>query len=134
AGIVDQAVDAAEMRDRLFDGGGAGCGILDVGDNREQSRGVVRRGQFFQRVGIAVERGDRMAVGEQRGGHHRADAAGCSGDEDDAGFGFSHAWITTVAAKAQSAPRPWQAWTGSATAFTGSSRRTSAPLWRRPTA
>ena len=86
AGIVDDAVEPAEMRGRRRDRGGAGGRRRQLGLDRYQAlRPHPERGrQPRQPLRAAVDGGDGMPILQQRRRHHRTEAAGSAGDQDRA--------------------------------------------------
>ena len=79
ARIVDHRIDPAETLRRRGDNVLARLDVGEVGDERID---VARRGAEPREAGgVAIDRRDVVACGDQRAGDRRPDAAGRAGDE-----------------------------------------------------
>jgi hypothetical protein len=85
AGVVDHRLDGAEALARRLHRASAVVLAVEVGRDRQQAvAGPAQRHQPVERGRVAVDRGDAVAVGQERLRHHPSDAAGGAGQQHHA--------------------------------------------------
>jgi hypothetical protein len=89
AGVVDQGLNRAEARARRLDRPQAAGLLPEIG--RDAVQPLVRPAKLrqpLQRSRVAVDRGDAVAVVQQRPRHHPPDAAGSPGQQHNTAHHF----------------------------------------------
>jgi len=83
AGIIDDALEPPEMRNRRRDRPGACVRLRQLRLDRQEPLAAERGREACERLRAAVDRGDGVPVLEQRRRHDASETAGRAGDQDD---------------------------------------------------